>query len=214
MLGQPSTNRRSGREDDHRDDDSGVPILLAGHDRRDPQLDIERAKKRLHIPENRFDLDDQEDPQRREVREEIDAPPIPVMVEADLHADQPAPSLKTSFQVLLDEGVAGIDEEAGIAGSAAERQGHPRTEGVDERADGVELEITESPRLEAHEGRARSASTRGQVDLAPSSPMSQAPHRSPDLLVAHGRFDGGASVLTRRLRDDFLARHRTKRFAM
>lgn len=142
MLGQSSTNRRSGREDDHRDDDSGVPILLAGDERRDPQLDVERAKERLHVPEDRLDLDDQEDPQRREVREEIDAPPIPVVVEADLCTDQPAPSFETSFQVLLDEGVAGIDEEARIAGSAVERQRHPR----------------------------------GQVDLAPSSPMSQAPH--------------------------------------
>jgi len=142
MLGQPRTNRRPGREDDHGDHDPWVPFLLASDKRRDPHLDIERAKKRH------------------------------------------------------------------------ERQCHTRTQGIDERTDGVELEVAEFSSLEVHEGGARPASARGQVDLAPSAPMPQAPHRSTNLLVAHGQFEGGAPVLTSPLRDDFLALSGTKRFAM
>ena len=82
---------------DRRDNSVGRrPPELAHHELRDPGFHVERAECLLGVHDGSLDFDDEQNSLDGVPRQEVDAPPIPVVVEADLTADAPTEAVNAA----------------------------------------------------------------------------------------------------------------------
>ena len=74
------------------------------------RLDVKAADGVLHVTNNTLDLDDHQHADGGCVRQKVDAPPVSVMVEADLGVDDPSPRDELPRYGFLNGGMCCIQE--------------------------------------------------------------------------------------------------------
>jgi hypothetical protein len=194
MRRNDASGRASAGNDDHRRDAPHRPSHFRSDGPRVPRLDVEQTEQRLQVPQNRLDFDDEQRAAGRVECQQVDPAALAVPAEADLRADDPAPSLQAPLPVLLQKSVAGVDQQPRIRRSSQNVNHQPGAHRLEKVSDDVDLQATYASRLEIHERRTRSPCPRADISLAPSTPMPQTPRGPADLFVPHD-----ASVADHRL---------------
>lgn len=152
------------------------PSELAGDPPREPDLDVDGPKQSLEIGDDRLDFDYQNGVSRRVPRQQIDAAPLSVAAEGDLHPNDPAGGLEELREGRLKSRMARIQEPIQLAASPPTVHLKVDVERLADAAKRADGEAGRPLPLQLGDHTPTDTSATGEIDLAPSQAKPNGTH--------------------------------------
>ena len=168
---------------------------------REPALPVGRAEEFVHIRDVGFELDDQQRPQARVPREDVDDTAFAVDREGHLRRRDPLRQVaERSGNRFVEARVPGVQQPVEVAGSPSPDDVDPDVERGGDGTEAIKRERAEVPALDPRNRCLADPRPKCEFGLAPSPPNPHESDRAAEPLVAHP-----PSVTSARLPATYLA---------